>query len=120
MEQGKISYENTKRMKQRRQKVENMLFDKSVEMQEIGLYRDKILAEIEEQNCRSLNKVIYDFAERTGRNIYDVCLQFMPEYSEPHIKHDENGVTLEQDVRLVPMPFEYEKGPATGSRSITD
>ena len=111
MEPGKISYENAKRMKQRRQKVENMLFVKSVEMQESGLYRDEMFAKIEEQNRRSLNKAIYDFAERTGRNLYDICLQYMPEYSEAQIKHEGDMVYLDQDVRLVPMPMDLEEGP---------
>ena len=98
-------------MKQRRKKVEKMLFDKSVEMQEIGLYRDKMFAEIEEQNRRSLNKVLYDFAERTGRNLYDICLQYMPEYSEAQIRHEADMVYFDQDVRLVHMPMELEEGP---------
>ena len=111
MEQNGISYENTKRMRSRQNKVGVMMNAMALEQESFNGGGGHPFNELVKMQNSQLNKEIYELAEKRGVTVYDICLNFMPEYSEPHIKHKENGVTLEQEVRLVPMPFEYEKGP---------
>lgn len=111
MEQDGISYENTKRMRSRLNKVGATMSVMAQYQQSFNGGGGHPFSELVKMQNSRLNKDIYELAEKKGVTVYDICLNVVPEYSEPHIKHDENGVTLEQEVRLVPMPFEYEKGP---------
>jgi hypothetical protein len=108
---GTISFENMKRMEARRVKVEETLLQ-AAEMQKMTDHTDQLISEIMRQQRSHLNKQVYNLAERQGMSIYDICLQYMPKMSEPQFSHADDGtVTYEQDIRLVPMPFEPDKGP---------
>lgn len=108
---GVISFENMKRMEARRVKVDETLLQ-AAEIQKMTNHTDQLFSEIMRQHRSHLNKQVYDLAERQGVSIYDICLQYMPQMSEPQFSHADDGtVTYEQDIRLVPMPFEPDKGP---------
>lgn len=108
---GVISFENKKRMKARRAKVDETLLQ-AAEIQQMADHTDQLISEIMRQQRSHLNKQVYDLAERQGVSIYDICLQYMPQMSEPQFSHTNDGtVTYEQDIRLVPMPFEPDKVP---------
>ena len=108
---GTISFENMKRMEARRAKVDETLLQRA-EMLTLHAGTDQFLSEIMRQQRSHLNKQVYELAERQGVSIYDICLQYMPQMSEPQFSHTDDGtVTYEQDIRLVPMPFEPDKGP---------
>ena len=108
---GVISFENMKRMEARRVKVDETLLQ-AAEMQKMTNHTDRLFSEIMRQQRSPLNKQVYELAERQGVSIYDICLQYMPQMSEPQFSHTDDGtVTYEQDIRLVPMPFEPDKGP---------
>lgn len=110
MEDGTISFENSKRMRSRRWAVDQTLHVMAETQHQLNP-AENIYDEIIKRERSHVNKAIFDMAEKNGVSVYDICLQYMPEYSEPKIKHDENGVTFDQDMRLVPMPLELEKGP---------
>ena len=108
---GVISFENMKRMEARRAKVDETLLQRA-EMLTLHAGTDQFLSEVMRQQRSHLNKQVYELAERQGVSIYDICLQYMPQMSEPQFSHTDDGtVTYEQDIRLVPMPFEPDKGP---------
>ena len=108
---GVISFENMKRLEARRAKVDRTLLQEA-EIQQMAGYTDQLISEIMRQQCSHLNKQVYELAERQGVSIYDICLQYMPQMSEPQFSLAGDGtVTYEQEIRLVPMPFEPDKGP---------
>ena len=108
---GVISFENMKRMEARRAKVDRTLLQ-SAEIQQMAGHTDQLISEIMRQQRSHLNKQVYELAERQGVSIYDICLQYMPQMSEPQFSHaNDSTVTYEQDMRLVPIPFEPEKEP---------
>lgn len=107
---GTISFENMKRMEGRRVKVDEVLLQ-SAFRQAMHTGTDQLISEIMRQQRSHLNKQVYELAERQGVSIYDICLQYMPQMSEPQFSHADGTVTYEQDIRLVPMPFEPDKGP---------
>ncbi len=108
---GTISFENMKRMEARRAKVDEALLQRA-EMLTLYTGTDQLISDIMRQQRSHLNKQVYELAERQGVSIYDICLQYMPQMSEPQLSHADDGtVTYEQDIRLVPMPFEPDKGP---------
>ena len=108
---GTISFENMKRMEARRAKVDETLQQRA-EMLTLHAANEQLISEIMRQQRSHLNKQVYELAERQGVSIYDICLQYMPQMSEPQFSHGDDGtVTYEQDIRLVPMPFEPDKGP---------
>ena len=108
---GVISFENMKRMEARRVKVDETLLQRA-EMLTLHAGTDQFISEVMRQQRSHLNKQVYELAERQGVSIYDICLQYMPQMSEPQFSHTDDGtVTYEQDMRLVPMPFEPDKGP---------
>jgi len=108
---GTISFENMKRMEARRAKVDKTLLQ-AAEVQQMADHTAQLLSEIIRQQRIHLNKQVYELAERQGVSIYDICLQYMPQILEPQFSHADDGtVTYEQNIRLVPMPFEPDKGP---------
>lgn len=108
---GVISFENMKRMEARRAKVDETLLQRA-EMLTLHAATDQFVSEVMRQQRIHLNKQVYDLAERQGVSIYDICLQYMPQMSEPQFSQSDDGTfTYEQDIRLVPMPFEPDKGP---------
>jgi hypothetical protein len=107
---GTISFENKKRMEARRAKVDETLLQ-SAEIQQMADHTDQLISEIMRQQRSHLNKQVYELAEWQRVSIYDICLQYMPQISEPQFIHADDGtVTYEQDISLVPMPFEPDKG----------
>lgn len=108
---GVISFENMKRMEARRAKVDETLLQ-AAEMQQMADHTNQLISEVMRQQRSHLNKQVYDLAERKDVSIYDICLQYMPQMSEPQINHTNYGTfSYEQEIRLVPMPFEPDKGP---------
>lgn len=106
---GVISFENMKRMEARRAKVDETLL-RSAEMQQMADHTDQLISEIMRQQRSNLNKQVYELAERKNVSIYDICLQYMPQMSEPQINNTDYGTfCYEQEIRLVPMPFEPDK-----------
>lgn len=106
---GGISSENKKRLEARRVKVDKTLLQ-AADIQQMPGTTDQFISEAMRQQRSHLNKQVYDLAERKGVSIYDICLQYMPEMSEPQISHTDYGTfSYEQDIRLMPMPFEPDK-----------
>lgn len=106
---GAISFENMKRMEARRAKVDETLLQ-ATEMQQMADHTNQLISEVMRQQRSHLNKQVYDLAERKDVSIYDICLQYMPQMSEPQISHPNYGTfSYEQEIRLVPMPFEPDK-----------
>jgi hypothetical protein len=100
-----------KRMEARRAKVDETLLQ-AAEMQQMAGHTDQLISEVMRQQRSHLNKLVYDLAERKDVSIYDICLQYMPRMSEPQISHTNYGTfSYEQEIRLVPMPFEPDKDP---------
>lgn len=109
---GVISFENMKRLEARRVKVDETLLQ-AAEVQQTADHTDQLISEIMRQQRSHLNKQVYELAERQCVSIYDICLQYMPQMSEPQFSHADDGtVTYEQGIRLVPMPFEPDKDSA--------
>ena len=110
MNDGTISFENSRRMRKRRLKVDEIVSQSAYERQAaIGAGYDMI-SEIVKQQRSHLNQQVFDLAERQHVSVYDICLKYMPEYGEPKIDLGGDSVNMTQEVRLVPMPLELEKG----------
>lgn len=99
-----VSFENSKRILSRafemNKTINDMVYD--------GIFESRREAD------RRLNKMIFDLAEEKGVSIYDICFNFIPEYMHlPHIRSGclEQRCEMETEVRLVPMPFDFEHGP---------
>lgn len=107
---GTISFENSKRMRERRLKVDGLVEQAACERQALVGAQHNLINEIVKQERSHLNKQVYDLAERQGVSVYDICLQYMPEYGEPKFDLGGTDVSMTQGVRLVPMPLELEKG----------
>ena len=110
MEEEKISFENSNRMRSRRWAVDQTLHVMAETQHQLNPALN-IYDEIMKRERSHLNKAVFDMAEKNGISVYDICMQYMPKYGEPQIKYGENGVTYDQDMRLVPIPLELEKGP---------
>ena len=70
---GTISFEDMKRMKARRVKVNESLLQ-AAGLQEIVGTNDQLITEIMRQQRSHLNRHVYDLAERLHVSIYDICL----------------------------------------------
>ena len=101
-----LSFENTRRLLERKSqvhdKIEQLMFD-------------GICQSIKEATSQ-VNKAVYEMAEKEGCSIWDICFNFIPEYSyvEPTFKIEgtkERIIRAEGVVKLVPMELEFEKGP---------
>jgi hypothetical protein len=106
-----ISFENTKRMCRRKQQVKAEIEGAAEADLRMGL--SGTFDELDRQRRSQLNRMVYEFAEKAGFSVYDVCFGYMPQYNYPEIEHaKEDGVmVMSMDVSLVPMPLELEKGP---------
>lgn len=106
----KISFENSKRIQERKLKAMKTISDMAsmicMETSVIGSF-----GEVVKQQNHKLNKLVLDLAERQGVSVFDICLRYMPEYAEPQVDLAGDGVNMAQELRLVPLPLEFEKGP---------
>ena len=105
-----ISFENMKRMAARRLEVDDTLLHAAEKLKMYGS-SDQIMDEVMSRLRSQLNKQVYELAEQQHVSIYDICLRFMPQMSEPKFSDTCNEFHYEQEIRLVPMPFEPDKGP---------
>ena len=75
---------------------------------------DAHLTESYEQAVKAVNKMVYEKADETGTSIFDICFSFLPDVNieYPTMKEWQDGITeIKTVMRLVPIKFEYEKGP---------
>ena len=113
MDNEKLSYENSRRIKERASEVFigiRNAAERLCERQHINPY-DDIGKEVQRHLYSQLNKKVYDLAEAQGVSIFDVTLQFMPRFSEPIIINNGEHIRFEQVIDLIPIPLELEKGP---------
>lgn len=65
---------------------------------------------------RQANKALYDLAEKTGRNLWDLCFQVMPHWEETKsgLAVGPRGMDLtfnaEYQLELIPMRVDWEHG----------
>ena len=107
MEQETISFENTKRLKRRKDQIRAAVGEAA--WGELHLGAEGTLEELGRYLTKELNKQIYEFAEQQGISVYDVCLGYMPQYSSPRFDFGKADM-MHMEVSLVPMPLELEKG----------
>lgn len=110
MDNEKISFENSKRIRERRMEAQRTITDmvSKTHMETLGR---EFFNEVVKQQYHHLNKMVFDLAERQGVSVFDICLRYMPEYAEPQVDLAGDGVNMAQELRLVPLPLEFEKGP---------
>jgi hypothetical protein len=108
-----ISFENSRRIRERASKVFANITnatEKVCERENIEFY-SSIWEEVLKKQYSELNKRIFDMAEMNGMSVYDICFTFMPCFSEPQMIHEGETFRIEQEIKLEPIPFELEKGP---------
>lgn len=100
-----MSYENTKRLMERKGKIDDTF--EEIVSQGIRQSRKKANSEI--------NKKIYEFAEKQGISLWDVCFNYVPRVNpvEPKIENIPNMQTfkIEYDITIEPLHLEFEQGP---------
>ena len=111
MDDGTISFENSKRIRERRLKVDELINQAALDYQQTKGTGPDLIGEITKQQRSHLNREVFNLAEQQGVTVYDICLRYMPQYAEPQIDLSGDHVNMTQEVRLVPMPLELEKGP---------
>lgn len=109
-----LSYENSLKMVDRKEMVVEKLNDLIVQD----------ICKSMEAAVRQTNKAVYEMAEEQGVSIWDICLNFVPDYG-PKVEFKKNGVaspsyTFEMEVKLVPIQFEFEKGPSYWERKYLE
>lgn len=104
MDQSSYSYENSKRVLKLSQQIDESIND--LYMRGYRESRKKVISEV--------NRKIFELAESKGVSVYDICFHYMPiEKSFGVKKEDSNNTlryTLQSDIDLVPIHFEFEKG----------
>ena len=111
MDIGTISFENSKRIRERQLKVDELINQAALDYQQTKGPGPDLIGEITKLQRSHLNREVFNLAERQGVTVYDICLRYMPQYGEPQIDFSGDHVNMTQEVRLVPMPLEFEKGP---------
>lgn len=99
-----LSFENTRRLFERYSKVHDKLTD---------ILFDG-LAESVKDATSQVNKAVYEMAEKQGLSLWDICFSFIPEscVTGPATYDRATGqVSAPGEIRLVPLAFEFEKGP---------
>ena len=103
-EKPKLSYENSKRLLGLACSMHSAINDISAKF---NMSREKVTSEI--------NKYIYELAEEKKCSIYDICYHFAPvekNFRVDYPKDPRKGeCTMTSDIQLVPIEFEFEKGP---------
>lgn len=114
MEIGEISYENTRRMQQRCREVTAAIAEAAEHealLKDVSVAQQNAMDEFFAEQRKHLNKEVYDFAERNGMTLWDVCMNYMPKYGEPVIVRKDDTITIDQGMELAPMPLDFERGP---------
>ena len=108
---GKIPYEKTKRLRERLKAAQEAIYEAADHETMLNGIRSQedMVNEIVKQKRQHINKMVYDLAERNGVSIWDICLNYMPECGEVKFTQSDGKVQFEQDLRLVPLPFELVK-----------
>lgn len=109
---GKISFENTRRLWKRlvsaNQKIEEAA-EREAMLNGI-VHEEGLVKDIAKRQLSHINKKVFDMAEQKGLSIWEICLNYMPELAKPEFKDVGGKVCFEQELRLVPLPLEIEKG----------
>lgn len=109
MNKKKLSFENTRRLMERQSLVYKNLRD----IANKHIYEG--IDEAYKGAMKQANKAVYEMAEKQGVSIWDICLRFVPESDEKCVYKEDGigspGYTFEVGVKLVPIEFEFEKGP---------
>ena len=107
MDKVELSFENSRRLTEHSvnmHKAINELFYNGFRES-----REKVVSEV--------NKAIYELAEKRRVSIYDICFNCIPveSFSEPKIEEVDEplkaSASITSEVKLVPIKFEFEKGP---------
>ena len=61
---------------------------------------------------KEANKLAYEYAERNGLSLWDVCLKTVPGYDFGPFKNEGDKYTMYANVRLVPIEFDFEHSPS--------
>ena len=93
--------------------VSMMLLNKSLDaenrMREIvERCRDQTMEEVR----KKANKLAYEYAERNGLSLWDVCLKTVPGYDLDSLMDEGDKYTMRATVRLVPIEFDFEHSPS--------
>ena len=93
--------------------VSMMLLNKSLDaenrMREIV---ERCRAQTMEKVRKEANKLAYEYAERNGLSLWDVCLKTVPGYDFGPFKDEGDKYTMYANVRLVPIEFDFEHSPS--------
>lgn len=67
------------------------------------------------KTIETVNKKVFELAQEKGVSVYDICYHFVPKIEPPKYNSVGEGVEerveITQEVKLVPLEFEFEKGP---------
>lgn len=100
-----LSYENTRRLMERKGEIDRT-FDDIISQ---GMRQSRKQANSE------INKKLYEFAERQGVSLWDICFNYIPRVhpSEPKIENFSNvqNFNIEYDITIEPLYLEFEQGP---------
>lgn len=93
--------------------VSMMLLNKSLDaenrMREIvERCRDQTMEKVRKE----ANKLAYEYAERNGLSLWDVCLKTVPGSDFGLLKDEGDKYTMYANVRLVPIEFDFEHSPS--------
>lgn len=96
-----LSYENSKRLLELSEKM-HFSIDKMIQERNFRDSYGKIVSEV--------NRKIFELAESQGVSVYDICYKYMPVEKNINIKFLDEGGSIQGDIELVPIVFEFEKG----------
>lgn len=99
-----LSFENTRRLCERRTKINGILNDAL----------DRMIYESREREIKAINKMLNEAADKTGMSLFDVCFNFVPHisYGDMEFSNDaSHKATITGKVELIPMMLEFQKGP---------
>lgn len=93
--------------------VSMMLLNKSLEAQNS---MREILERCREASMEAVrseaNKMAYEYAEKHGLSLWDVCLKSVPGYDYGIPEYKDGKFTMTNHVRLVPIEFDFEHSPS--------
>lgn len=80
----------------------------------VGRMVDLVVRDMGRKGLHEANKAIYEAAEAHGISVWDLCYMFAPVTDTKEIWNQESEtheITWQQTIRLVPIEFEFDKGP---------
>lgn len=97
-----LSFENTKRILERcsqiNREIEKLLLDGNFD-------------EDRNEITRRINDLLYETAKKQNMSLYDLCFHTIPKECASMEPSNFGVQSIEYTIRLMPVKFEFEKGP---------